>query len=259
MTDPALPPGLRLLAVGWLDGPIEFAEGETDPAVVSKLLGLGLEFVIDEGTRSDHSCYYCTEEDFNEWGRSVSRERRRGGHRTDDYRPRSPMSHGHHLVRMNDVVHMCPALLPHYVVAHGYRPPEVFQEAVLSGVFIADEDLVHTDEDLNEVAYQQSLARAEAVGDEKRAAHERARIAARREELRLAGRSCGFRDRDTGVWRDEPKSKSRAVSAKSSSWKPLSCPERSSFDRVLLEPSDGEQAGGRIGRLFAWLVKRLGR
>jgi len=35
-----LPPGLKLVAIGWLDGPSPFAQGETDPGVVRKLLGL---------------------------------------------------------------------------------------------------------------------------------------------------------------------------------------------------------------------------
>lgn len=252
-----LPPGLRLLAVGWLDGPIEFAKGETDPAVVSKLLGLGLEFLIDEGTKGDHRCYYCTNEDHEAWFRSMSGLRRRGGHRTFDYRPRSPMSHGHHLVRMNDVVFMFPALIPHYIVAHGYRPPDIFLEAVLAGAFIADADLVHTDEDFLEVVFQESLARAEAAGDDERAAHYRDRIAARREELRREGKTSRWRDRDTGVWRDEPVRP--ATSVESAPWTPLSHPERSPFDRVLIESAYGEQTRGRVGRFLAGLVGRFRR
>ena len=254
-----LPPGLRLLAVGWLDGPIEFAKGETHPEVVSNLLRLGPEFLIDEGTRSDHSCYYCTEEDFEAWSRSPSGEWRRGAHRTFDYRPRSPMSHGHHLVRMNDVVYMFPALLPHYIVVHGYRPPDVFREAVLAGAFIADADLVHTGEDFLEVVYQRSLERAEAAGNDERAAHYRDRIAARRDELRREGKTSGWRDRDTGVWRDEPNRNQSPPSAQSPSSKRPPHPERTPFDRVLVDRSDAEEGSGWVRRFLGGLAKMLGR
>lgn len=152
-----LPPGLRLVAVGWLDGPMEFPTGATHPDVLSKLLRLGDEFLISEGTRGFHTCYYCQPD-------VVAATRGYGG----TYRPQSPLSHRHHLVRLGDVVYMCPALLPHYVVAHEYRPPDLFQEAVLQGAFLADRDLVHTGEDFLIAALRQSLATAEKGGNVRR-------------------------------------------------------------------------------------------
>ena len=97
------------------------------------------------------------------------------------------MSKGHNLVQLGADVYMSPALLPHYVLKHGYRPPDVFQDAVRRGTFLADGDLIHTDEDLREVALQQALAAAEAKGDAERAASYRAAIQARREELGIVG------------------------------------------------------------------------
>lgn len=193
-----LPPGLRLLAIGWLDGPREFPTGDTQPEVVPRLLGLDAAFLIDEGSRGYHACYYCgraprSTQDFG---------RLRGKRRPWDSRPQSPYGKGHSLVRLGDVVYMFPSLLPHYIVVHGYRPPDGFQAAVLSGVFLADRDLIHTGEDVVELELRRSLAAAVERGDAERANEYRARIEARREELRLAGRTAGFRDRDTGVWRD---------------------------------------------------------
>jgi hypothetical protein len=223
-----LPPGLRLLAVGWLDGPIEIPTGETRPDVVSKLLGLGEEFLIDEGTAGSHCCYYCKPEDLAAMADSEFGEGRRGSHDPWAGRPESPVSKGHHLVRLGDVVYMCPALLPHYVLAHGYRPPDVFQDAVVRGTFLADDDLVHTGEDFHEVAYQQSLASAEA----------------RREDLRRAGKTSGWRDRDTGVWREDPASAAPP-------------PTRSPFENVSLNRPDAATSRQSINRFLAWLRKRL--
>lgn len=184
-----LPPGLRLVAIGWLDGPNPFTQGRTDPAVVRKLLGLDEACLISDGTRGWHTCHYC---------QNSLRPRRS----LWDARPQCPDGMGHHLVRCGDTVYMCPSLLPHYVVVHGYRPPDAYQQAVLEGVVLADADLIHTGEDFIQLELERSLAEAEARGDTKRADDCRAQIAARREDLRRAGRTSGFRDRDTGVWRD---------------------------------------------------------
>ncbi len=140
-----LPAGSRLVAVGWLDGPIEFTKGASPPEVVSRLLSLDEVFLIDEGTRGYHGCYYCDPSAFERSpGFGDGRITPRGTYPYCD-RPHSPESKGHHLVRLDGVVYMCPALLPHYILAHGYRPPDVFQEAVLRGTFLADDDLVHTE------------------------------------------------------------------------------------------------------------------
>jgi hypothetical protein len=250
-----LPPGLRLLAVGWLDGPIEIPTGETHPDVVSKLLGLGEEFLIDEGTAGSHCCYYCKPEDFAAIAETEIGEGRRGGHDPWAGRPESPVSKGHHLVRLGGVVYMCPALLPHYVLAHGYRPPDVFQEAVIHGTFLADDDLVHTGEDFREFADQMFLASAEAKGDAEGAAKYLARIEARRKELRRAGKTSGWRDRDTGVWRDGPASAARLPRSASASRGSL--PNRQPFDNVLLDRPEAETTSERIKRLVGRLRKRL--
>jgi hypothetical protein len=37
---------------------------------------------------------------------------------------------------------MAPALLPHYILDHGYRPPDEFLDAVAKGRILTEEDLV---------------------------------------------------------------------------------------------------------------------
>ena len=172
-----LPPGLRLVAVGWLDGSIGFPKGANHIDIVSRLLGLGDEFLISVGCGEVQTCCYCKPEVI-----AAARGSGRG------YRPQTPKWEGHYLVRLDEVVFMCPSVLPHYVVVHGYRPPDVFQAAVLNGVFLADGDLVHTGEDFLVAALQPRLAAAELAGDRELAESYRTRIAARREQLGLTSK-----------------------------------------------------------------------
>jgi hypothetical protein len=53
--------------------------------------------------------------------------------------------HGHYLLRHGTTVFMAPALLVHYIVDHGYRPPDEFVDAVLHGSFMGPDDLQWTD------------------------------------------------------------------------------------------------------------------
>ena len=135
-----LPDGLRLVAVGWLDGPAEFPKGSTHPGVITKLLDLDLSFLIKEGTRGYHRCFYCPSRKEADLWLPAPEAPYSPFHR----RPKSCLSLGHHLLRLDPIVYMCPALLPHYVVAHRYRPPDAFQVAVSQGAFLRDSDLVPT-------------------------------------------------------------------------------------------------------------------
>jgi hypothetical protein len=49
--------------------------------------------------------------------------------------------HGHHLVQHEGRVYLCPALILHYILDHGYRPPEEFIRAVIEGRFLTSDDL----------------------------------------------------------------------------------------------------------------------
>jgi len=37
---------------------------------------------------------------------------------------------------------MCPALILHYILDHHYKPPQVFIQAVIQGVFLEESDLI---------------------------------------------------------------------------------------------------------------------
>lgn len=50
--------------------------------------------------------------------------------------------HGHHLIRLENRVFACPLLILHYVLDHRYRPPTEFLDAVETGRFIVEEDLI---------------------------------------------------------------------------------------------------------------------
>ena len=50
--------------------------------------------------------------------------------------------HGHHLLRHGFIVYMAPALILHYILAHGYRPPDEFLEATTGGEFLRPEHLI---------------------------------------------------------------------------------------------------------------------
>jgi len=49
--------------------------------------------------------------------------------------------HGHHFVRLGNRVFVCPVLILHYILDHGYRPPTDFLDAGRAGNFIRKEDV----------------------------------------------------------------------------------------------------------------------
>ena len=57
--------------------------------------------------------------------------------------------HGHFLTRFNGVVYISPVLIIHYTLDHGYKPPDVFIEAVRHGKFLALSDLVWIKDEIN--------------------------------------------------------------------------------------------------------------
>ncbi len=49
--------------------------------------------------------------------------------------------HGHHLVQHGTFTYMAPALILHYILDQGYRPPQEFLEATTAGEFLRPEHL----------------------------------------------------------------------------------------------------------------------
>lgn len=96
------------LNIGWLNSDVRFPTGETPPEFQAKLLLLCQRRVHQ--TRGVHHCPFCV-----------------GVGRTDRAGSSAEMR-----VRSGITAYAAPTLIHHYVVAHNYKPPEEFIEAVLA-------------------------------------------------------------------------------------------------------------------------------
>lgn len=85
--------------IGWLEKDKEYAKGEVDEDIVSKIK----KAKVIEQYRGFHACPFCGE--------------RRGSSTT-------------HIIESKDKNYIFPGLLTHYIKAHGYKPPDEFLEAV---------------------------------------------------------------------------------------------------------------------------------
>ena len=133
--------GLVLCAVGWL-GDFVPSEGKIPSECISQLWdAYKSKLVISDGTAGFHNCELCHGE--NEWypdgdaGPIVKWRSRR----------LRIFGHGHFLIRDNELVYLSPVLILHYILDHGYKPPDVFIEAVRQGEFLAPSDLIWKKDD----------------------------------------------------------------------------------------------------------------
>lgn len=132
-----LPIGTVLRAVGWLGSDVPTC-GATRPECLDKLLvAYEAELVFRHGGLGPHGCEICTGDvtDKAEVLRRCAPIVHWRGRDVQLY------GHGHYLVRRQDIVYMTPALVLHYILGHGYRPPDEFVEAVMEGSFLRDDDL----------------------------------------------------------------------------------------------------------------------
>jgi hypothetical protein len=124
--DGVLPEGLTLRAVGWLERP-GFPTGAVPRECIGSLVAALHGGIFRDGSRGIHGCTLCGQE-----SPAVRWKRRK-----------FPLQgHGHYLVQLGQVVYMAPALLLHYVLDHGYCPPDEFLVAVMKGHFLSEADLV---------------------------------------------------------------------------------------------------------------------
>jgi hypothetical protein len=134
-----LPEGLRLIAVGWLGDQVA-SKGDTPEDVIGGLWSAHRKevYVID-GTAGWHDCELCEGKD--QWypGDKVGPVVRWG------LRRRRIRGYGHFLVRIEKDVYMAPVLIIHYILDHGYSPPDEFNQAVGKGEFLVQSDLVWVD------------------------------------------------------------------------------------------------------------------
>lgn len=127
--------GLTLCAVGWL-GDCVPNEGETPSECISQLWeAYKTRMVISDGTAGWHDCELCKGKEERYPGGEVGPIVGWRGRQLRIY------GHGHFLIRHNEIVFLSPVLILHYILDHGYKPPEVFIEAVRQGKFLALEDL----------------------------------------------------------------------------------------------------------------------
>src|SRR5262245_14818632 len=123
-----LPEGCELQAVGWLDHSEPHPKGSVPDACIDALFeARQTGKVICDGTKGASFCEVCqAKRPTVRWrGREVQLA-----------------GYGHHLVRLDDTVYMCPELTLHYIVDHEYQPPAAFVRAVIQGRFLKDSDLV---------------------------------------------------------------------------------------------------------------------
>jgi hypothetical protein len=136
-----LPEGLVLCAVGWLGDAVP-SEGETSLECITRLWdSYKPELILSDGSAGFHNCELCHGED--EWypdGDAGPIVRWRG-------RRLRVYGHGHFLIRYNETVYLSPALILHYILDHGYKPPDAFIEAVCQGEFLALNDLKWIDDE----------------------------------------------------------------------------------------------------------------
>lgn len=123
--DVYLPPGLQLVAVGWIEE-AGFPTGDVPDEFIEKLIAAYPSKIIPDGTRGWHTCTLChVLMPKPEWKEQVV----------------EVAGHGHYLVRHENLVYMAPALLLHYILDHGYQPPQEFIDAVINGQFLTTDDL----------------------------------------------------------------------------------------------------------------------
>jgi hypothetical protein len=139
-----LPEGWSLFAVGWLGSSVPKL-GQTPDACaegLARAYDRGDRFT--DGTAGWHDCEVCTTHEA----------------RYPDGQPgpivvwrgqaRKLYGHGHHLVQHGSSVFMCPVLILHYIIDHGYQPPVGFVTAVTEGRFLTPADLVWRETHPNE-------------------------------------------------------------------------------------------------------------
>ena len=130
-----LPEGTTLIAVGWLGKSVPSTGRVNDDVVDALLEAYETEAVFPDGTHGWHDCELCPgPEAWYSNGKIGPMICWRG-------REVRLYGHGHYLLRHNANVYMAPALILHYILDHGYRPPVAFLDAVSSGTFLRGEDL----------------------------------------------------------------------------------------------------------------------
>jgi hypothetical protein len=109
----------NLIAFGWLERGREFGRGGCDPDVWAKLCDQCADPLRATMHRGFHVCDLCDGD---------------GCEMVEEHHPRSGvlmhLGNGSIVVPSRSVVFVAPTLVAHYVIAHGYRPPEEVIRAI---------------------------------------------------------------------------------------------------------------------------------
>jgi len=130
-----LPEGSALLAVGWLGSSVKSTGPVPEDAVDALLEAYESKAVFSDGTAGWHDCELCPGPEAWYSDGEVGPVIRWRGRQVRLY------GHGHHLLRRGTITYMVPALILHYILDHGYRPPQEFLEAAMAGKFLRAEHL----------------------------------------------------------------------------------------------------------------------
>jgi hypothetical protein len=117
--------------IGWLDATHLFPQGKVAPHLIEKMKTLATK--PTELYRGTHICELCSPEITSvrvekEDPRYGSSRLQFDGHRL--YCPKECMSNGEIRVAEADTIFAAPALIIHYIEAHGYLPPAEFLNAL---------------------------------------------------------------------------------------------------------------------------------
>ena len=130
-----LPEGSTLLAVGWLGNSVK-SSGTVSEQVVEELIEAYLtKAFFSDGTAGWHDCELCPGPEAWYSDGKIGPVISWGSQRIRLY------GHGHHLLRHGSVIYIAPVLILHYILDHGYRPPEEFLAATTEGEFLRSEHL----------------------------------------------------------------------------------------------------------------------
>jgi hypothetical protein len=127
-----LPPNTHLYAVGWLDNCVPVTGQIPDECITALFIANVHNTIISDGTLGWHDCELCSKN-----GPVI--------HWQDQQHPLR--GQGHHLVRIENSVYMCPELILHYILDHNYKPPDEFLKALIHGSFLTYDDLIWLAED----------------------------------------------------------------------------------------------------------------
>lgn len=121
-----LPPDLQLLAVGWLGNQVPSSGPVPDKVIEFLFDAYEDKRILSDGYMGFHVCEVC-----------IAR-RVKVILPTVKWKNRSLRlyGHGHHLIQYEKKVYMCPALILHYILDHGYQPPSEFMEAIEKGAVV---------------------------------------------------------------------------------------------------------------------------